>query len=357
MAFAFSATDPLADTQKLIAQGRGREAAAELRARLDAGRGGLLTRLALVRALTALGDRDGALRQAREAADLNPGIGLAALALGESLLAADALPAAIAEFQRALRLDPGLSEARLAMGRAWLEAGEAGNPLSIFEELEESDQMAPLIARARAMERRARCDPGYVRHLFNQFSADYDRRMLEQLGYAAPEILARLADLVMPGRQALKILDLGCGTGLGGMAFCRRARLLDGIDLSPAMIEKARARGIYRKLVVGDIEQAVEDCYDLILAADTLVYLGDLAALFAMVARHLAAPGCFLFTVEAKDGEGFERGPKRRWRHSEAYIRVAAKEAGLHVAGLLTASPRTEANAPVPGLAIALQRR
>ena len=67
--------------------------------------------------------------------------------------------------------------------------------------------------------------------------------MLEQLAYAAPHTLAELADLVMAGRDGLRILDLGCGTGLAGMAFKSRARLLDGIDLSPAMIEKALRRG------------------------------------------------------------------------------------------------------------------
>ncbi len=64
--------------------------------------------------------------------------------------------------------------------------------------------------------------------------------------------------------------------------------------------------------------------------------------------------GYFLFTAEAKEGDGFELGPKRRWRHSEAYIRTQAAAAGLTVAGLVAASPRTEANQPVAGLAVAL---
>jgi predicted TPR repeat methyltransferase len=105
---------------------------------------------------------------------------------------------------------------------------------------------------------------------------------------------------------------------------------------------------------VGDIEAARAERYDLILAADTLVYLGDLTALFRAVAAELAKDGYFLFTTEAKTGDGFELGPKRRWRHSEAYIRAEAEAAGLEVAGLVAASPRTEANQPVPGFAVAL---
>ena len=90
------------------------------------------------------------------------------------------------------------------------------------------------------------------------------------------------------------------------------------------------------------------------LAADTLVYLGALEATVEGVARALKADGFFLFTVEKKEGEGFELGPKRRWRHSEMYIRELA--GGLEVAGLLACSPRTEGGTPVEGLAVALSK-
>ncbi|MGZ5929778.1 MAG: methyltransferase domain-containing protein [Rhizomicrobium sp.] len=347
-------TDPIADAEVLITSGRAAEAARDLRARLAAGRGGLLARMTLVKALLESGDIPAALDEARETAALNPGIAVAAMALGEALLRAGALPAAIAELQRALRLDPQLAQARFLTACAWLEAGEAEKALEIFGDLDASPQIEDLMARARAIGQAPRSDAGYVRHLFDQFSADYDSRMIGQLAYAAPRILRDLADLVMPGRSRLAILDLGCGTGLAGAMFKSLAARLDGIDLSPAMIDKARSRGIYHSLLVGDIETANMGKYDLVLAADTLVYLGDLAPLFRTVAALLSPDGYFLFTTEAKDGGGFELGPKRRWRHSEAYLREQAAAAGLGVAGLVAASPRTEANQPVPGLAVAL---
>jgi predicted TPR repeat methyltransferase len=356
MAFVFSETDPIVEAVDLIARGEAGVAAAALRARLEAGRGGLLARLTLVKALLAAGDAAGALEEARETASLNPNVAVAALGLGEALLAKNALPAAIAELQRALRLDPTLERARLLTGKAWLEAGEAAQALAVFESLEPSPEMENLIARAKAIGAASRSDAGYVRHLFDQFSADYDHRMLEQLDYAAPQLLKDLADLVMPGRDGLAVLDLGCGTGLAGLLFKPRAARLAGIDLSPAMIEKARTRGMYDSLVVGDIETALEGQHDLILAADTLVYLGDLKPLFIAVAKHLRSDGFFLFTTEAKEGTGFELGPKRRWRHSEAYLRALAKEAELSVAGLVSASPRTESHQPVPGFAAALHK-
>ena len=341
-----------------MAEGRADEAAEVLEALLAENRGGVLARLACARALMAAGCRDRALAVARETAALHPGLAEAASGLGEALLKAELLPTAIAEFQRALRLDPDCGQARFLLGCAWLEAGEAERALEAFSALDPATPgLSGQIALAQAIRARPRSDAGYVRHLFDQFSADYDARMLSQLSYRAPQILRELADLVMPGRGALAVLDLGCGTGLSGAAFKDRAALLDGVDLSPAMVEKARARGIYDGLSVADIESGFgASLYDLVLAADTLVYLGDLDAAMHAVAGALKADGFFLFTVEAKEGEGFELGSKRRWSHSERYLRDMAERHGFDVAGLLTCVPRMEANAAVNGFAVALRK-
>jgi predicted TPR repeat methyltransferase len=354
--------NPLDEAQLLIDSGKPDEAVRLLERLHEAGRGGLLLQTARVRAFIAAAEISQALFVAREAAMLYPNA-VVAVSLGEALLAAGFLPTAIGEFQRALRLDPDISEARFQLGCAWLEAGEAEKadgafaaipPNADFPELEKKR------AEVAAMRTRPRSDARYVRHLFDQFSADYDARMLGQLGYGAPGILRRLADLVgLALREGLTILDLGCGTGLAGTAFVDLAARLDGIDLSPSMIAKAGARNIYDALQVGDIETATADTgrlYDLVIAADTLVYLGDLAPLFRNVATALVPRGMFLFTVERKDGEGYELGPKRRWRHAETYLRRQAEIAGLDMAGFLECQPRTEAGQPVEGFAVALTR-
>jgi len=135
------------------------------------------------------------------------------------------------------------------------------------------------------------------------------------------------------------------------------ASRLDGVDLSPAMIEKARLRNIYDRLEVADLETSAPAVqYDLILAADTLVYLGDLKPVFEAAHARLRPDGYFLFTVEKAEGDGFELGPKRRWRHSENYLRGMAERAGFSIAGLVAAAPRREANRPVEGFAVALAR-
>lgn len=351
--------DPIAAAEELIGQGRADEAAASLEARIAAGRGGLLARLTLARALIACGDSARALSMARETAQLNPTVSLAASSLGDALLAAGALPTAIAEFQRALRLDPDLVAARIGLGRAWLAAGEPEKALEALSSID-GDAVAGEVIEARAMLGQARADARYVRHLFDQFSVDYDARMLGQLSYAAPTILRDLTSLVLPRRRGLLVLDLGCGTGLAGLAFKDIAAKLDGIDLSPKMIEACHARGIYDGLGVDDMESAITaraNAYDLILAADALVYLGDLKRIFSGANVALREAGAFLFTVEKKAGDGFELGPKRRWRHAERYLREMAESTGFEMIGLLECTPRTEAGVAVEGFAVALSKR
>jgi predicted TPR repeat methyltransferase len=351
-------TSPVDRANDLLDQGRPNEAAEILRTLINESRAGLMARLLFARALIASGDIASALETARDTSTLYPGIAQAALSLGEALLAAQLLPTAIAEFHRALRIDPSLDDARLKLAQAWLEAGEPAKALEALDAFEDHPDRDALVERAKTMRAQQRSDAGYVRHLFDQFSTDYDERMRGQLAYAAPEILRGLADLI--GLQFAKhdILDLGCGTGLAGIAFKDIAARLDGIDLSPAMIEKARARQIYDNLEVADLETALAQTparYDLLVAADTLVYLGDLDPVFAAAATALKPGGTFLFTVE-KTETGFELGPKRRWRHSESYLRDLAQNHGYEVAGFLAASPRTEAGQPVEGFAVALRK-
>lgn len=331
-----------------------------LRSLLEQNRGGLLLRTTLGKALAASGDRACALVLARETARLYPDATAAVLGLGDALRAAGALPIAIAEYQRVLRLDCESVEARIGLGMAWLDAGEAEKALESWEPLKGrcGERLAGPLSDARRVLQAGRCDPRYVRHLFDQFAHEYDSRMLEQLHYRAPATLRVLGVLLgVAARAPLTILDLGCGTGLMGAELASWAKRLDGVDLSPAMIEKARARGVYDGLWTADIGDWLAsggERYDLIVAADTLVYLGDLAGLFAAVAARLAPGGHFLFTVEAMEGDGFELGAKRRWRHAESYLRAEAEKAALGVAGFLRCSPRDEAGAPVAGFAVGL---
>jgi predicted TPR repeat methyltransferase len=134
---------------------------------------------------------------------------------------------------------------------------------------------------------------------------------------------------------------------------------LDGIDLAPRMIEVARKRSIYDDLILGDLESVLAGSgpsYDLIVSADTMVYLGDLAPTFKGVVNRLVAGGYYLFACEAKGGTGWEQTDVSRFRHSEAYLREEAARCGLTYFARMDCTLRYEREEPVPGFAIALQK-
>jgi predicted TPR repeat methyltransferase len=151
-----------------------------------------------------------------------------------------------------------------------------------------------------------------------------------------------------------RALDLGCGTGLAGAAFRDCVEHLEGFDLSAGMIAQARAKGIYDGLYLGDVVDRLRTSpgagFHLIIAADVLVYIGDVTPLFTQIARVLASGGLFAFTAESHNGYEYFIGGETRYAHSQKYIEATVREVGLSVLLLNLSSTRRNKRAVVPGL-------
>ena len=276
------------------------------------------------------------------------------------------LEEAIAGFDAALAIDPNHAV-------AWNNRGNVLTTMKCFEDAiasyDEALRIQPDFSEARdnrlnalfALHRMDRCPPAYIRSLFDDYSSYYDAAMVESLGYRGHIHLRTLAERIRPKlTPPLRIVDLGCGTGLVGDAFkdLSLGGRLDGIDLSPRMIEAARLRNVYDDLILGDLETVLVEAgckYDLALAADTLVYFGALGALFASVAKSLAPSGFFIFAVEAMEGQSWKQTPVNRFQHSEAYLRAESVRVGLTWVDCIECVIRRELNEPVIGFAVALQ--
>jgi predicted TPR repeat methyltransferase len=150
------------------------------------------------------------------------------------------------------------------------------------------------------------------------------------------------------------MLDLGCGTGLAGEAFRPFVARLAGVDLSPGMVEQARAKRLYDRLEAAELVQFLRgepaDSYDLVLAADVFVYVADLAPALVGMARVLRPDGLLAFTVETHEGEGVRLAQTLRYAHSRDYVRTVLADAGLKSLRISETSVRTENGVPVPGL-------
>jgi predicted TPR repeat methyltransferase len=262
---------------------------------------------------------------------------------------------------------PGFATAWFALGAIRDQLGDQSKAIAAFQRARDADpddyHGARLqLARLGSGDATPAMTQTYVRRLFDQYAARYDASLTERLDYRGPALLRAAVDSVIQAakrpRRFGSMLDLGCGTGLGGAAFRPFADWLVGVDLSPAMVAQAAQKGLYDRLVAADIAACLADeatdnaKYHLVLAADVFVYLNDLASIIAAVARVLAPGGIFAFTVETHAGGGVKLLPTLRYAHGEAYVRTALTDAGLAAGHLATASVRNEKGVPVDSLVV-----
>jgi predicted TPR repeat methyltransferase len=182
-----------------------------------------------------------------------------------------------------------------------------------------------------------RCSDRCITLIFENFAADYDTRMRESLQYQGPERVEEVLAAHLGGRGELEILELGCGTGLTGAVLKRRAKRLVGVDLSPAMVENARALGVYDAIELGEIHAWLEGAgsnFDLIVSMDCLVYVGDLKRITELAARRLNPGGWLAYSVEKGEKYPLVLEGTGRYKHHREHIAEAANAAGLEMVEL-----------------------
>jgi predicted TPR repeat methyltransferase len=265
---------------------------------------------------------------------------------------------------QAIELAPRFASAWFTLGQIRDQLGEREAAIAAFRNAREADPEDRHGASLRLMvlgaQELADMPRAYVRTLFDQYAPKFETALVGDLGYRGPALLFKA---VLAARHAVRkpaffkrAIDLGCGTGLAALAFAREVDHFTGVDLSPRMIERARASGLYAQLEVADMVEGLrgrpDASADLILAADAMVYLSDLAPVLREAARVLATGGLLAFTVETHGGDGVILGEGLRYAHGAAYVRGALSDAGLALSRLEDLSARNEDNAPVPGLVV-----
>jgi predicted TPR repeat methyltransferase len=259
-------------------------------------------------------------------------------------------------------LAPGFASAWFTLGEVREQLGERDVAIAAFRRALVADPDDRHGASLRLMligaEKLSEMPSAYVRALFDQYAPKFERALIDDLGYRGPALLfkAVLSACAAIRKPAFfkRAIDLGCGTGLAAAAFAANVDEFIGIDLSPRMIELARATGLYVRLeaseMVGVLRDRPDASADLILAADAVVYLSDLVPLLQEVKRLLVSGGLLAFTVETHDGDGVILGGGLRYAHSADYVRRSIEAAGLTLSRLENLSNRNEHNTPVPGL-------
>jgi len=332
-----------------------------------------------------------AIRCHRRAIELRPGNARAHSNLGFALRKQGEFAEAERAYRRALELDPDLVEAhrnlgRLLNSRGLLEEAEScvrrvvesrPDEAEAYEDLGQVlKNQNRLIEAAGCLQRALELDPSkgpalrhliaaylgenpesaprdYVQDLFDDFADIFDEHLVALLGYRVPrELRAIVSEAVGADRRFGRVLDLGCGTGLSGVEFSPVADEIWGVDLSPQMIDKARAKGGYHSLAVSGMEDFLRDgdtTFDLFIAADVFVYLGALGSLFEGVRERAGPDALFVFSTEIASRGDYVLNPTGRFSHSEAYLRSLAAEHHFAVVAHRVRQLRTDRGQEVMG--------
>jgi predicted TPR repeat methyltransferase len=198
----------------------------------------------------------------------------------------------------------------------------------------------------------------YVESLFDQYAPRFDQSLLG-LKYGIPEQLLGAVKGVTTDAQR-DIADLGCGTGLCGPLFRPIARNLVGVDLSASMLEKASERAVYDQLIKSELVDFLNEhprSFDLIIATDVFIYVGDLEAAFMAAKGALRPGGHFAFSVESYDGNGYAIRSSRRFAHSLAYLGTLGKKNGFQERKTITVAVRQEEGQDIAGHILVLESR
>ena len=323
--------------------------------------------------LNALGRHAEALAPLDALLAARPGDAEALFLRGETLQAAGRPLDALAAYDQLLAAHPDIAAAWTQRGSILKDMGRTAEAAAAFRQALAHGGDAELngyflaSVTGAAGEAAPQAAPrAYVEGLFDSYAEEFDQHLVARLGYRTPQLLA---SLLPSGRRFSSMLDLGCGTGLMAPlldAVRANGGTLDGVDLSSAMLTKARALsmtgpgGGYRHLHHGDVAEhlhATPERHDLVVAADVFVYVGALDAVFAGAARVLVPGGLFLFSVEEADaGQALQLRTSSRYAHGHEALRRLAAGQGFVERRVERATLRHDQQRPIGGLLVLFER-
>src|SRR5215831_7172527 len=199
------------------------------------------------------------------------------------------LPAAADLLEQAIEIAPNFASAWFTLGEIRKRLGQNEAAVAAFRKARAADPEdrhgATVWLMRLGAEQLAEMPKSYVQTLFDQYAPRFEAALLGDLDYRAPQLLFKAVLSVRTAARKpaffKRAIDLGCGTGLAASAFAKEVDRFIGIDLSPKMIEQARATGLYEELEVADMVEGlrarVAASAELVLAADALVYVSDIA--------------------------------------------------------------------------------
>lgn len=270
-------------------------------------------------------------------------------------------------FQRVLQLEPWHIDATINLAAVMLKQQKSQESIAYYKaalELQPQHPIASYMLAALTGQAQWRAAPSdFVSQLYDRYAATYEQSVLHQLNYQVPDLFVRaIVQHKNVKEAAWQILDLGCGTGLAGQVICGFARTLIGVDVSSVMLDLAADKKIYTELHHMPMENYLAQCnkkFELIYAADSLIYIGDLLPLFQHVKSVLTDKGLFIFSVEKKlekNEEKFVLQKTGRFTHDVNYLKNITQECGFLWLSCEAVTLRMQEDHPVEGYIVVLSQ-
>ena len=274
--------------------------------------------------------------------------------LGVAFMSQGKLQQGIQQYQQCLDHKPNHVAAITNLGACYLKQELVDKALTYYQQahdLSPDNQEINYMLSALTQEKIPNRAPiSYVTQLFDNYANHYEKHMEDVLQCQVPKQLAQRIKQTIQ-KPIASLVDVGCGSGLSGLAVQALTKQLIGIDLSAKMLAKAAEKNIYHQLLCGDLLTHLQSLHDIdvIMAADVLVYLGDLREFLHLCAKAKGVDGIIAFTTEQGAGNGFQLNQHGRFIHGEAYLTNQAHEAGLKVICHENMNLRLQNNQPVIG--------
>jgi predicted TPR repeat methyltransferase len=170
---------------------------------------------------------------------------------------------------------------------------------------------------------------------YEAWADTYDEEIKEN-DYAQPKRCASALAQYSPSDE-IHILDIGCGSGLSGLALSDSGfKNIDGCDFSPAMLEKAKSTNVYRKLFSADINEELDiqaETYDAVSAVGVLAFAHIRTEALRQMLRIIKTEGLLVIGLNEHYWKDGSVGEKIRKLSEEGDAELLFEEYGDHLPG------------------------
>ena len=261
---------------------------------------------------------------------------------------------AIRYFKKAINFDANNANIYYNLSLEYTKVGllsKAADNLKTCLKIEPNHQSALHVFNSLTGRKTKTAPRDYITGLFDYYANYFEKSLINDLDYKIPKEIKSL--LLENSLNSLgSVMDLGCGTGLVGLELNKNCNYIEGIDLSTNMINEARKKNVYDKLIKTEIIDYLTNNtlnFDYFLAADVFIYIGDLYEVFRLIKKRNQKIANLVFSIELTTADDYILEKSGRYSHSTNYISSLCNEFDLTITNFKKLPIRKEKKQYIPG--------